>query len=219
MWPLTKDANKPTLGKLYLAIEKRLQAKRLGPNNTYLFVERLVASQYVNTTVMTYGLNLTEKSKSHTLQMQVDEHEVDIQKLIKQFNDLKKEMTETKKELTKTKTELKKTQNALEDTTNKLHFTEVQHTAKYQSILNKNLKFAKELGEYLYHDSISDELSSTYKELSEVKEMCTDSVAIDNGSLFSFSFKTRSGKKYSLQYASCITVYYPTRFLQEISQQ
>ena len=63
MWPLTKDANKSTLGKLYLAIDKRLQAKELGPNNTYLFVERSVASQYVNTTVMTYGLNLTEKSK------------------------------------------------------------------------------------------------------------------------------------------------------------
>jgi len=196
-WPMTQNANKSTLGKVYLAIDKRLQAKGLGPNNTYLFIERSVASQHVNTSVMTYGLDLTEKNKLHTLQMQVDEYAVDMQKLTEQFNDLKKQMAKAKKELIKTKSELKQARNALEDTTNKLHFTEVQHSAKYQSVLNENLKFAEELDEYLYCANISDELSSTCKELSEIKEACTDAVTIDDGSVSNFSFKTRIGKKYS----------------------
>ena len=55
-------------------------------------------------------------------------------------------MTQTKKELTNTKSELKKTRTALEGTTNKLHFSQAKqsrHIAKYQSLLNENLKFAE----------------------------------------------------------------------------
>ena len=48
---MTQNANKSTLGKLYLAIDKRLQAKGLEPNNAYFFIERSVASQHVNTSV------------------------------------------------------------------------------------------------------------------------------------------------------------------------
>jgi len=54
---------------------------------------------------MTYGLDLTEKNKLHTLQMQVDEYAVGMQKLTEQFNDLKMQMAKAKKELTKTKSE------------------------------------------------------------------------------------------------------------------
>jgi len=33
---MTQNANKSTLGKVYLAIDERLQAKGLGPNNIIL---------------------------------------------------------------------------------------------------------------------------------------------------------------------------------------
>jgi len=107
MWPLTQNARKSTLGKIYLAIDKRLQAKKLGPNNIYLLVERSAASQHVNTSVMTYDPDLTERSKLHTLQMQVDEYEMDTQKLPEKFNDFQKQMSKTRKESTRTKSELK----------------------------------------------------------------------------------------------------------------
>ena len=53
-WPLTRSASKATIGRLYIAIDKNLQIKGQTPNNTYLFIDRMVKSHHQCDVSMTY---------------------------------------------------------------------------------------------------------------------------------------------------------------------
>ena len=98
--PLTSTSTKVSLGKFYIAIDKKLQARGLCPDNAYHFIERIA----------TYGL---EDIQMNTVQLQVKECTEQITKLVTLVNGLKKANAETVKELQCTK-------HALRDVTNEV---------------------------------------------------------------------------------------------------
>ena len=62
-WPLSRSSPKATIGRLYIAIDRNLQIKRHTPNNTYLFIERMLKSSQLNKEIITYGMENFELIK------------------------------------------------------------------------------------------------------------------------------------------------------------
>ena len=46
-WEQTRTANKASLGRFYISIDKQLQERGSTPNNTYLFIEKVEKSDTV----------------------------------------------------------------------------------------------------------------------------------------------------------------------------
>ena len=110
-WPLSCLSTKATIGRLYIAIDRNLQIKRYTPNNTYLFIERMVKSSQLNEETMTYGMENFELIK---VKEQLEDCAMHIQQVTGEFTSLKRELVKTRKKLNIAN-------NALEDKTNKLH--------------------------------------------------------------------------------------------------
>ena len=54
-WEQTRTANKVSLGRFYISIDKQLQERGSTPNNTYLFIEKVVLSDKSDTVLMPYA--------------------------------------------------------------------------------------------------------------------------------------------------------------------
>ena len=199
-WPLTYSATKATIGRFYIAIDRNLQIKGYTPNNTYLFVERIIKSSQFGDQkeTMTYGME----------NYPLTEVEEQLQDCVMHIQRVTEEVTNLKEELANTKKKLKIASNALEDTTNKLRNAETKCAKssnkilrlhkKYASVVNENLKMTEELENQfqdLQNPDISEELFEACEELSKIKD--SDPVTITNDSIPCLSFKTRSGTKYT----------------------
>ena len=197
-WPLTCSSTKATIGRLYIAIDRNLQIKRYTPNNTYLFIERMVKSPQLNEETMTYGMENFELIK---VKEQLEDCAMHIQQVAEEFTKLKKELVETKKKLSIAN-------NVLEDKTNKLKSAELKCAtaaanctklhSKYTSIVNENLRITKQL-EDQFQDLLNPDITVDYftacEELSNIKD--SDSIAVTDNSIPCLSFKTRNGTKYT----------------------
>ena len=195
IWPVTHSATKATVGRLYIAIDKNLQIKGHNPNNTYLFIDRLTKSNQLSEVSMTYGI---ENCALKAIKEQLQDFSTDIQKVTEEFIDLKEELAKTKKELNSTN-------KVLEDTTNKLREAELkcatatcnkvsQLHSRYDAIMNENLKLTEELEDQLQDLHISEDIFSTYEELSDIKQ--SDPVTETGDSMSCLSLKTRTGAKF-----------------------
>ena len=201
-WPLTHSATKATIGRFYIAIDRNLQIKRYTPNNTYLFIERMVKSPRLNEETMTYGM---EKFELIQVKEQLQDCAMHIQQVTEEFTNLKKELAKTKKKLSITN-------NVLEDKTNKLKSAELKCAtavanctkvskfhAKYASVVNENLRITEELEDHLQdllNPDITEDFFTACEELSNIKD--SDSVTLANNSIPRLRFKIRcNGTKYT----------------------
>ena len=69
----TRLATKASLGRFYVSIDKQLQERESTPNNTYLFIEKVVASDRPNTALIPY---YAITAHSHTEQQDVYEDQI-----------------------------------------------------------------------------------------------------------------------------------------------
>ena len=123
-WPLTRSASKATIGRLYIAIDKNLQIKGQTPNNTYLFIDRMVKSHYQ------FDVSMMYKSENYALtaaKKQLENCAMNLQKMTKEFNELKQQ-------LAMTEMKLNSVNKTLEDTTNKLRNAELKASSKIREL-------------------------------------------------------------------------------------
>ena len=67
-WEQTRSTTKASLGRFYISIDRQLQERESTPNNTYLFIEKVVSSDRSNTALMSYAI--TAHSWSYTAEPQ-----------------------------------------------------------------------------------------------------------------------------------------------------
>ena len=100
-WEQTRSATKASLGRFYISIDERLQKRGSTPNNTYLFIEKVVSSDRPSTALMSYAVTAAHL---HTEQQDAYVYE----DLINQDYDTNGEVESIKKELICTQENLKK---------------------------------------------------------------------------------------------------------------
>ena len=61
-WELTCSATKASIGRFYISIDKQLQERGSTPNNTYLFIEKVVCSKKSDTALMPYAITTQLKA-------------------------------------------------------------------------------------------------------------------------------------------------------------
>ena len=124
-WPLTRSATKETIGRFYIAIDKNLQIKGRTPNNTYLFIDQMVRSHDQ------YDISMTYRFENYALtaaKEQLENCAMDLQKMTKEY-------TELKKQLAITEMKLNSMNKTLEDTTYKLRNAELKATSKIRNLM------------------------------------------------------------------------------------
>ena len=121
IWEQIRSTTKASLGRFYISIDKQLQERGSTPNNTYLFIEKVVSSDRSNTALMPYAT--TAHSRSYTAEQQ-DVYE-------DQINDRD---YDTNPEVESIKTELLCTQESLKKVSHEKNVLQRERDRAYQKI-------------------------------------------------------------------------------------